>query len=278
MAGLLAQAVHPDRPIIEEAPGPPEPELGARLQPRGDGYFYPDPRFTVRIFPDGSVAFSPRDFRPGYAGFILRPLRPGVSVPWIEDWVLGLTAWQARGYAVAPYPPPLLLGPPGQVDYELCRPDYTCWRLPNILDEVVIGFGVNADLNDALWRAVGVAPYRPERARVLDATFDLRVRMALQTRRDDMQVTLAHLPIALARVWLFTPLPAWERRRILFELWLETDGGPAGAEARAEIERFIRTALPCGSRDAFTASELRAYAQAAPGRRFAPYRGCGRQE
>jgi hypothetical protein len=135
------------------------------------------------------------------------------------------------------------------------------------------------DVNDALWRSRGVIPYRPELARVLDATLDVRVRMAAQAQNDATQVALAQLPITLARFWLHTPLPAAQRRRVLFQLWQETDDSMAGARARAEIERFIRTALPRGTLDAFTAEELRRYDRTSSergfDRHFTPY-GRGR--
>jgi hypothetical protein len=279
LLALLAQADRLGWEMPEEIPGPPEPELATRLQPRGDGFFYPDPRFSVRIFADGSVAYLPRRFRPGYGGFILKPLRPDVLLYNIERSVLAHTSWQAVGYAVAPDTPAGMAGPAGQVDYEFCRPDFACWRLPNAWAELILGFGANVDVNDALWRSRGVIPYRPELARVLDATLDVRVRMAAQAQNDATQVALAQLPITLARFWLHTPLPAAQRRRVLFQLWQETDDSMAGARARAEIERFIRTALPRGTLDAFTAEELRRYDRTSSergfDRHFTPY-GRGR--
>lgn len=268
---LLAQADRLGWEMPEEIPGPPEPDLATRLQPRGDGFYYPDPRFSLRIFSDGTVAYSPRRIRPGYGGFILKPLPPYVDLYNVEDSILARASWQAVGYAVAPDTPAGMVGPAGQVDYEFCRPDFACWRLPNVWAELVVGVGANVDLNDALWRWRGVVAYRPELARVLDATFDLRVRLAAQAERDAAQVTLAQLPITLARFWLHTPLPAAQRRRVLFQLWQETDDSPAGARARAEIERFIRTALPRGSRDAFSLDELHRYNRVSPDRNFTPY-------
>jgi hypothetical protein len=267
-----------NEPLTASASVPTVPDIEFRLEPRGEGYFYPDPRFLVRIRPDGGTAFSTRHFRPGYAGFIPKPVPPWVETSRLVGEVMDEVS------AVAPVYPVWSDGL-WQLEWErawsgpdnvLCRPDFTCWRLTDVDDLIVFGFGANADLNDFFYRQVGVDPYSPLRAQFLAITFEMRMDMAVAADRANTEARLRELPLALARMWLYSPMPAAARRRLLFELWQETAETPAGATARSEIERFIRTALPCGSRHAYTPAELAAYDRASPERGFAPYLDCGR--
>jgi hypothetical protein len=66
--------------------------------------------------------------------------------------------------------------------------------------------------------------------------------------------------------------PARERRRTLFELWLECDEAERGAPARAAVEAVARERFPAGSADAYGEGELAELNRRAPaGHPFAPY-------
>jgi hypothetical protein len=68
-------------------------------------------------------------------------------------------------------------------------------------------------------------------------------------------------------------LPAGERRQALFELWLECEDSPGGADARAAVEEAIRKHFPPRSPDAYTPAELqRLNTRTTPELRFHPYR------
>jgi hypothetical protein len=127
------------------------------------------------------------------------------------------------------------------------------------------------DLNDEILRALGQDPYRLEKARFLTATFEFRMKLAVAAHREDMRQSLDRLADALANLWGDSRYSGRERRRVLFELWRETDGTPEGKRAANAIERFIQRQLPSGSPDAYTAAELKAYRESAPERKFAPY-------
>jgi hypothetical protein len=62
-----------------------------------------------------------------------------------------------------------------------------------------------------------------------------------------------------------------QRRRVLFDLWLECDDSPRGAPARAVIEAVIRERLPAGTPAAYTQAELTGLQRLTPKLRFDPY-------
>jgi hypothetical protein len=80
----------------------------------------------------------------------------------------------------------------------------------------------------------------------------------------------------LAELWHDQRYSARERRRLLFELWRETDESDAGAQARDTILTFIRRILPCKSAEGYQTEELRALQASAPERKFSPYGACPR--
>ena len=141
---------------------------------------------------------------------------------------------------------------------------------------IVAAVNGTMDLTDEIMRALGQDPYRAEKARFLAATFEVRMKLAVEAHREDMRKSLDRLPDALADLWRDSRYSARERRRVLFEIWRETDGTPEGARAESIIERFIQRQLPCGSPDAYPPSEFQAHQSSLPGRAFSPYGACER--
>jgi hypothetical protein len=131
--------------------------------------------------------------------------------------------------------------------------------------------------DDALMRAHGIDPYAAAKLRYLDKTRDERVAIGKHYRKEQ----LAHSPQLMRAnlVWLWhkTTDPR-ERKLELFAMWDEcaetgepevVDGATA---ARAYLIGFVRTKLPAGSADAFTADELAAFnAHRKSTATFAPY-------
>jgi hypothetical protein len=130
------------------------------------------------------------------------------------------------------------------------------------------------DLTEELMRSFGQDPYGAEKARFLAATFEFRMKLAMAAQREDAHRSLDQLRNQLARAWADSRYSTRERRRILFQLWCETDKTPEGVRAAHAIEAFIQRQLPCGSPDAFAPSELQSYQSSEAGQGFSPYPDC----
>jgi hypothetical protein len=126
-------------------------------------------------------------------------------------------------------------------------------------------------------RGLGQHPYRTDKARFLSATFEFRIKLAMEARKHDLMSALDRLPEGLDELWSDRRYSARERRRILAELWLEMDRTGEGGEGRRAagiIEQFIRRRLPCGAPDAYTKEELEALAKQHPEQPFVHGYGC----
>ena len=114
------------------------------------------------------------------------------------------------------------------------------------------------DYNDEYLRSRGEDPLAQEKAAFLSATFDLRMELARRTHAAAISRAADEIPAQLARIWADERLTVRERRRLLFEIWLDADdpdSSPAGAVRRA-VETFVRERLPPGSPDAYPPAEL----------------------
>jgi hypothetical protein len=129
-----------------------------------------------------------------------------------------------------------------------------------------------------LFKGSNFDPYISDKLELLHDTFAQRVE--LREAHDDlvMDRALAALPEYLDAVWNEPGWDAATKRRILFALWDEcaeegdefTRGG--GEEARQAIASFIRRALPAGSPEGYSSSELSALNQVRTSRvLFAPH-------
>jgi hypothetical protein len=140
--------------------------------------------------------------------------------------------------------------------------------------QVVGVLGASFDVTDEIMRLSGEDPYRARKARFLADTAEWRLRLAHAQRDRSKGAALAGLEGQLLAAWKHHGLTGPERRRVLFNLWLEMDqASPEGRQGAATVIRFVREQLPAGSPDAFTADELRALNQAAAPQRFDPYGG-----
>ncbi len=121
-------------------------------------------------------------------------------------------------------------------------------------------------------RANGQDPYSYERNWFLDQTQALRDRLADRAAVLARGAALARLPKRLRAIWSDPSRSAHARRTAIFALWDDCADDEVGARARHIVERFIRTNLPSGSADAYTAEELRALnARRASPVPFTPY-------
>lgn len=128
------------------------------------------------------------------------------------------------------------------------------------------------DLTEAIMGASGQDPLRAERDYFMRNTEEVRQRLEADFRRQQMDHGLRALPVRLDRVWANTRHTTSSRRRHIFDLWDEMDSDDSGRRARAIVIEWIRSQLPEGSADAYTASELASLnARRQSEERFAPY-------
>lgn len=138
--------------------------------------------------------------------------------------------------------------------------------LDGLLSELGIapsGFGVGFDLTDVFLRWHGEDPYRYEKMKLLEETFEARFARKVEHTKRLVARALHDLPRYLAAVWS-QEWPLEVRKLVLFELWDECaeagDGAEeivtGGGQARIFIEGFIRRELPAGSAGAFSEAEL----------------------
>lgn len=146
---------------------------------------------------------------------------------------------------------------------------------------------------EALRVASGQELYQQQKKRLLEQTFELRLRMAVNHASETIDRRLRSLYRELLEQWSRGSTSEAARRAALFDRWDECEEGPAielrgfegvtsselddkrrdaGRQARQTIERFIRRQLPKGSPQAYTAEELRQLnARRRSRARFAPY-------
>jgi hypothetical protein len=142
------------------------------------------------------------------------------------------------------------------------------------------GLSGGFDVTDLLMKAKKQDPYRYEKEKFMEETASLRNKLRATQKRAQLERALASLPARLQAAWDDPARSARERRNVLYTMWREAAGteeevGPAGAQVRASVERFVREHLPEGSPDAFTPEELKRYANRPGPLKFNPYRSGG---
>jgi hypothetical protein len=142
-----------------------------------------------------------------------------------------------------------------------------------------IGMGGPGDL---LLAAAGSDPYARIKAKLLKATFEMRLDMAVKFQKKQLDKRLRRLDGELDKIWADERRTLGARKELLFQRWDECDEpeelesasselpgfGPvessdlddarqdAARSARRLIEKFVREHAPKGSTEAFTAAEL----------------------
>ncbi len=141
-----------------------------------------------------------------------------------------------------------------------------------------IGMAGPGDLINA---AAGEDPYARLKAKLLEATFEMRLGMAVSFQKQQIDKRLARLGGELDKIWADERRDLGARKELLFQRWDECDEPEdvaataelpgfgavenselddarhdAAASARKRILKFIREHAPKGSADAFTAAEL----------------------
>ena len=239
-----------------------QPEEGYRLRPKGDGYVYEAGTFKAKVGRDGVVAFDDKRVS---AKFLLPiPQATPAGTPTLEGTLRDRFGRHRRQTAFPAKPVPAV---PTIQPEDICVRGMACYLEP--LGGILVQVGGTFDITDEIMRGLGEDPYRVEKARFLAATFDLRMRLAAAAQKSALALALDRLPKTIKALWADERYTARERRRILFELWRESDQGSDGLRARGVIEKFVRKRLPDGSPDAYTPGELEAFRAAAPD--FSPY-------
>jgi hypothetical protein len=239
------------------------------LHPWGRGYFYEDGKFEAQVAPDGTVKF--KDKR-GSAAF-MRPWAANTPRPQAP-----LPERTARDPATArrapwlPPPEPAQNAPRRQEPVEVCPPSSSCYAGPP--NQTPLNVSGGFDLTDEIMRSLGKDPHARDKARFLSATFEFRMKLAIEARKQDMMQALETFPRRLEDLWADTRYSPRERRRILYELWIQMDNTADGARAAKMIELFIRRRLPCGAVDGYTPAELGAFRASHPQQPFTPGDTC----
>ena len=241
------------------------------LRRSGNGYVHEAPTFEAHVARDGVVTFKDKHASAAGLFFPFGALKdlPRPKGPTLESTIRGHFDKRRRAPAEpATEPDPL----PNRIDGEaICPQGSTCDKRP---DPTLLQVRGNLDRTDEIMRARGQDPYAREKARFLSATFEFRMKLATEARKADMKSALEHLPERLDELWADTRYSPRERRRILYELWWETEATPSGERAAAAIIDFVRRRLPCGAADGYSAEELAALRRAHPERRFPPAEDC----
>lgn len=248
-----------------------EAEYGLRRA--GEGYVYDTPHFEARVGHDGVVHFT--DHKGSASTFPFSFLakgqdRPTSTVPdrSLRDPAAGRRApWMPPRSETDPVMRPL-------VQSEICPPSSSCYSPFTGNRTNTVGVRGSFDLTDEILRALGHDPYSLEKARFLSATFEFRIQMAIEARKADLKQAIEHLPARINDLWGDERYSARERRRILYELWYETDQSPDGARAATIIRDFVYRKLPCGTADSYTRGEVDTFAKAHPERLLLPPANC----
>lgn len=249
----------------EHAPETYGPDIDSgQLAPSGGGTYRSDEGvFTAKVDRDGSVSLKDsKNFNIRFA--LPRPKQVGRKVAsWYTD----------KNKPVGQLPPdktttePVLNNGEATGQYDR-KPDHGEAPLPIVSG----GF----DVTDALMRQKGIDPYAAKKLAYLDSTRDQRVQIGQRHRAKQLEQATVIMKGNLDRVWsLPTPVA---RREALFELWDEcAETGTdeliaAGRAARTLVIGVIRTRLPAGSTDAYSAADLAAFNRKKQSKAtFAPY-------
>lgn len=261
---LVALTLAPDVSAAPPLPTPPttpnpsfadaalEPDGGGRWRHRGDG-------FTAIVHPDGSVEFRDHDGTADVNLLGLDPLHRRILDPEPEHHDPAWMAVLERTF----FPGVQRLGPSGRVP---------------VLASLGGRFGGLAD-GRRKDRHMGA-----KRA-FLASTEALRLRMANRWYTARLQDELAALGGQLTAIWRDTKLPLAERKRRIFERWVDCEDPGTNhrseldamrlaiaRSARAKIEAFVRQVAPHGSSRAYTRAELDRYNRSRAGKpHFRPY-------
>jgi hypothetical protein len=271
---------HPER--LPVAPFIPSGKLKNRP---GGGAVIHDEVTTVEVHRDGTAHFHDKsDFDVHLhlpipsLHFLRDPERAWRE--WKEDVGEQMSRWYQDPYAEvrkgpASELPEHLQGVPGQCDEWLtnqvaCQP----FAMPPSSGVLIDG---KADITAYLMRKLHAGdPYGARKRELLEATFDERAARGGEFLTEQLLRSGQLMLRNLEQLWASTRDPD-ARRRMLFAMWdecAEGEGalGEAGERARAIVIGWIRSHLPAGSPDAYTADAIESLSRIRSSKQaFAPY-------
>lgn len=280
LVALPSDAGHyPDAGAPLSAPLPASPDGGAErdhvsfveggysLRVSGHDYLYKGPTFEALIAPDGTVSFKDKHASLGFVPFGWLAIPRAQREPRMLERTPGEPSVQGSPWL----PPSERAHPPRRTpdQRELCPPSSSCWTPLPMTGSIVAGTA-GGDVTDQLMQGLGDDPYGREKAKFLSSTFAFRMKLALDAYKEQLSETLDFFPQRLEALWADTRYSPRERRRIIYELWSQTDSTPVGKRVAQMIDLFVRRRLSCGTPDGFTRSELKALRALQPQRVFAP--------
>jgi hypothetical protein len=243
------------------------------MRKAGEGFLYEGPKFEARVARDGTVSFKDKritniDYSFSWAS---KMRAKGGRDPFDR------TARDPTAARRAPWlPPPEQTQPPPRSipQNELCPPSSSCYAPPVLNSVEVTG---NFDLTDEIVRGLGKDPNALDKAHFLSATFEFRMKLAIEERKKLMREALDMLPGRLGELWADDRYSPREKRRILYELWVESDQTPDGERAANIVDSFIRRQLPCGDPAGYTRAELDGFRARHPERPFSVAESCDKR-
>ena len=242
-----------------------------QLARSGESYAYETPHFLAKVARDGVVSFKDKHGSSSivFPFFPFIGKSPRVPGPTLESTLRDHFSKRRR-------PPPELPSEPAPLPNRLEQNEVCPRSSPCHWESLPLAFVVQGsfDLTDELMRKLGQDPYALEKARFLSATFEFRIKLAIEARKADLKQAFETLPARLDELWGDERYSPRERRRILYELWYETESSPDGERAANIIRTFVRRRLPCGAPDGFTRAEVETFAMAHPDRLLVPPGDC----
>jgi hypothetical protein len=225
---------------------------GFVLKPANDGskdLIAETPTFTARVSPDGSVRFKDQPAKLSLKPpWLPTPPRPGTQT--LEGLLrrkLKVLPKPASGTSQQEYREPESVIPspsPFHADIKgsECRHPSPCHL---DLKPMLLNATGKFDLTDALSRLRGRDPHRLEKARFLEQTRELRIRMAVQAHAENLRTQMMKLPDLLRAIACDEGREIAERRAIIETLKNEMDttldvGRFAAEQVRAFVARWQR--------------------------------------
>ena len=205
------------------------------LRSAADGtYVYKEPGFTAHVAADGTVTFHEPSWVP-------------------RSHTVEIITGRGEGRKPEVWPVPLPAETrPTLYDLRELRPDPMRPEIP-VAVPIFADVGLRADLTDQYTRLMGGDPYGPQKAAFLAGTFDVRMKMAAASHRENMSAALDGLARELEAIWNDTRFSPAERIHIVYLLWQDTSASDAdGLRARRVIHEFARRNLPPAEAARFT--------------------------
>jgi hypothetical protein len=249
-----------------------------RLRKSGEGFVWENAQFIAVISRDGLVTFQSKHASVSHSIFpqnVLSKLKK--RVVGIGSVTSPKSASPFHGAPWLPLPPSPPKPHERTIEQEIrCPPSSGCYRIPPEMIANLVDVTGTFDLSHEMMRSQQQDPDRLEKAHFLSATFEFRIKLAIENYKTNQMRIFERLPSALDELWSDERYTPRERRRILYELWIELDLTPEGDRAAQIIQDFVRRQLPCGSSNTYSKGELEGFVKTRKDQKFLNGETCER--